>query len=136
MVVAGVAVRVYITRLVSYEKMPDSLRLVEWGQQVLIYLFRLNVRTYRRRLVVLRGCEAQTLRSFLKIQRKNNSRGPVLLRAEEGVQRILEFTAERDDLLLGRKDYDVFNEHSERILSEQLVTVKPLTALVKQLEES
>lgn len=58
-----------------------------------------------------------------------------MVSAEEGARRVLEVTAERDDLLLRSNDYKVSKVNSKQKLSEQNDILKAMTASLKQLEK-
>lgn len=92
-----------VVRSVSYKKIPDSLLLAGSIFQGQIQLVRLNLCSNKSSVAILRMRTSDYAR-LSKTLGHNNQTNALSVSAGEGVERILEVTAERDPLLLRLND--------------------------------
>lgn len=75
----------------------------------------------------VRMCSTYSERLSRKLE-NNEERNFVSIIVMDGVERVLEVTAEKDDFLLRLKDYKVFKNNVGRDLSEQDILLEAMTA--------
>lgn len=81
----------------------------------------------------MRSTDSERLSRRLEDEFGNNAPS---LSTEEAADRVVELTAEKDELVVRVNDYKVARENLERKLSEQDVILKAMTASVKNLEKT